>query len=142
MMIAPRQKSGTRGRTKSGCMKMIVAESVLCEALTSRHIDAAAEGARNSETHIVKQNNDNVRSSFGRTEHRLLRSRSISCIERDRPAIWFVRNWNDFTAYFYILCHSLSPFFTAVPLLTGIALQRRSCDQHLWQQHRYRFVPN
>src|SRR5262245_35551980 len=102
-MIAPSKKRCARGRTKSGCMKMIVAQSVLCEALTCRHVDTAAEGARNPKTLIVNQNDDNIGSPFRRIKHRLLRSRSISCIERDRPAICFVRNWNDLTAYFYIL---------------------------------------
>src|SRR5437016_1046198 len=70
MMVAPRDKRGTRGRAKSSGVELRVTQSRLGYAVHGRRRDYTAKGARNAIALVVRHDEQNVGRAFGRYDAR------------------------------------------------------------------------
>ena len=62
VMVAAGQQRGARGRAQRRGVELIVAQPIVGQPLQGGHVDRAAESARLTETHIVEQHDQHVRS--------------------------------------------------------------------------------
>ena len=93
MVVAASQESGAGGRTECGCVKLIVAQSVLRQTIHGGRRDRSTERGRCSETNIIGEDEKNIRGvsggfdSFWEVLHRLLGDAANLALEgwwRDR----------------------------------------------------------
>src|SRR5207237_3771586 len=70
MMVAPRDKRGTRGRTERGGMELRVAQTRFGDAIHRGRRDDATERARNAVALVIGHDEQDVGRAFGRYDAR------------------------------------------------------------------------
>src|SRR6266516_1100486 len=88
MMVAPRDKRRTRGRTERGGMELRVAQTRFGDALHRGRRDDATEGARNAVALVVRHDEQNVGRAFGRYDARWPIRFGILDAFLDHPTEW------------------------------------------------------
>ena len=90
VMITAAQQRGTGRRAERRCMEMVVAQSVVGEALDRRHVNGTAERARLAESHVVDQHDEHVRGTGRRLDLEARRGCGLADVDlRDQRALGF-----------------------------------------------------
>ncbi len=64
VVVAARFQRVTCGRTERSGMEIVIAKATLSQAIESRRVDWATERGRCAKTHIVNQNDDDIRCAL------------------------------------------------------------------------------
>src|SRR5437870_13887291 len=97
MVVAYRDKRGTRGRTERGGMELRVAQTRFGDAIHRGRRDDATERARNAVALVVRHDEQNVGRAFGRYDARWPIRFGILDAFLDYPAKRQRRRWDLFT---------------------------------------------
>src|SRR6266566_4794706 len=88
MMVASRDKRGTRGRTERGGMELRVAQTRFGDAIHRGRRDDATERARNAVALVVRHDEQNVGRAFGRYDARWPIRRGVLDALLDHATEW------------------------------------------------------
>ena len=81
VVVAAGEQGRPRGRAERRGVELVVAQSLVGEAVGGRHAHRSAEGARHAEAHVVHEHDEHIRRARGRLDLEARRSLGIAGVE-------------------------------------------------------------